>query len=252
MNNPSAPRTRLLDGLLLGVALAFPTAITWIYFVGLRSSPAGTQQTAYLIGKLIQFALPICWVVTARRTDQSRGRQEYLTAVKPRSQGIWLGIGFGMIVGATMWGLYAFAFRSTSFFEGASEQIRGKVLGMGLTSPAKYAAVSIFYAACHSLLEEYYWRWFVFRELRARSPLPWAILVSSLGFMAHHVLVLAAYFGGTSPATWLFSGGVAVGGAVWAWLYDRSQSLLGPWSSHCLVDAAIFWIGYDAVRDGLQ
>ena len=29
-----------------------------------------------------------------------------------------------------MWVLYAFALRSTSFFEGASEQIRGKVLGM--------------------------------------------------------------------------------------------------------------------------
>ena len=41
-------------------------------------------------------------------------------------------------------------------------------------------------------------------------------------------------------------------GAGWAWLYDQSRSLLGPWGSHCLVDAAIFGIGYDIVREVLQ
>jgi membrane protease YdiL (CAAX protease family) len=74
------------------------------------------------------------------------------------------------------------------------------------------------------------------------------VAISSLGFMAHHVLVLGKYFGFSSPATWLFSVCVAVGGAVWAWLYERTESLLGPWLSHLLVDAAIFAIGYDLVR----
>ena len=54
--------------------------------------------------------------------------------------------------------------------------------------------------------------------------------------------------GFSSPATWLFSVCVAVGGAMWAWLYERTGSLLGPWLSHLLVDAAIFAIGYDLVR----
>jgi membrane protease YdiL (CAAX protease family) len=69
--------------------------------------------------------------------------------------------------------------------------------------------------------------------------------------MAHHVLVLGKYFGFDSPATWLFSSCVAVGGAVWAWLYNRTGSLLGPWLSHLLVDAAIFAIGFDLVRGAL-
>ena len=81
------------------------------------------------------------------------------------------------------------------------------------------------------------------------SALPTAMVLSSLGFMAHHILVLATFFGWSSPATWIFSCGVAIGGAAWAWIYDRSQSLLGPWASHCLVDAAIFVIGFDLVRD---
>ena len=60
-------------------------------------------------------------------------------------------------------------------------------------------------------------------------------------------LILGTYFGWTSPATWLFSLAIAIGGAAWAWLYHRSGSLVGPWLSHLLVDAAIFVIGYHLV-----
>jgi len=42
---------------------------------------------------------------------------------------------------------------------------------------------------------------------------------------------------------------VAIGGAVWAWIYARSDSLYGPWMSHCCVDAAIFLLGYELARE---
>jgi hypothetical protein len=41
---------------------------------------------------------------------------------------------------------------------------------------------------------------------------------------------------------------VAIGGAVWALVYQQSKSLLGPWLSHLFVDAAIFAIGWDLMR----
>ncbi len=66
--------------------------------------------------------------------------------------------------------------------------------------------------------------------------------------MAHHVLVLGRFFGFANWATYLFAACVAVGGAVWAWLYERTGSLVGPWASHLLVDAAIFAVGFDIVR----
>jgi len=96
----------------------------------------------------------------------------------------------------------------------------------------------------HSYLEEYYWRWFVFVRLRDYLPDGQAMLVSSLGFMAHHVILLATFFGWDSPLTWLFSAGVAIGGYVWAWLYRHTGNLLYPWISHLIVDAAIFTLGY--------
>jgi membrane protease YdiL (CAAX protease family) len=160
-----------------------------------------------------------------------------------------LAFGFGLAVAAAMLVLYHFWLKPIGFFEGPGEAVREKIQGLGLSSPVRYAAVGVFYAICHSLLEEYYWRWFVFRELHERTSLGWALAISSLGFMAHHVIVLSIYFGWDSPATYLFSLSVALGGLAWAWIYHRSGTLYGPWLSHCLVDAAIFLVGYDLARD---
>ena len=38
---------------------------------------------------------------------------------------------------------------------------------------------------------------------------------------------------------------VAVGGAFWAWLFQRTGSLVAVWWSHVLIDAALMAIGYD-------
>jgi hypothetical protein len=114
-----------------------------------------------------------------------------------------------------------------------------------LNTPARYLLLAAFMSVVHSLLEEYYWRWFVFGGLRRCLPGSVAIVVSSLAFMAHHVIILVSYFPGNLPMALVFSLGVAVGGAVWAWLYGRYQSLYAPWMSHLLIDAAIMAVGYD-------
>jgi membrane protease YdiL (CAAX protease family) len=129
----------------------------------------------------------------------------------------------------------------------AAGAVSQKVANFGVRNLPAYVALGTFYSIAHSFLEEYYWRWFVFGGLRRLMPWKVAVAVSSVGFMGHHVLVLATYFGWTSIWTALFSVSVAVGGAVWAWIYHRSGSLWGPWLSHVLVDAAIFVVGYDLI-----
>ena len=129
--------------------------------------------------------------------------------------------------------------------------IHAKIKGMGVDSPARYIALSTFYALGHSGLEEYYWRWFVFGSLKRRTSLGAAILWSSVGFMAHHVLIVAGFFGWSSPLTYALPLFVAIGGAGWAWLYHHTGSLYGPWISHLFVDAAIFFIGFQLSFQGL-
>jgi membrane protease YdiL (CAAX protease family) len=233
----------LADWAAVLVALMLPTAITWVYFFGADEAATSTQLTVFNVVKVLQFALPIVWVVAVQK-----GR----ATLRPRSgRGVGLGLAFGAVVAAAMFGLYYGLLRDSSLIAGALPEIRDKVADFGINRTWKYAALGLFYSLCHSLLEEYYWRWFVFGQLRRLMTVRVAVVVSSLGFMAHHVLVLGKFFGFANPATYLLSACIAVGGAVWAWLYDRSGSLVGPWLSHLLVDAAIFAIGYDLVRSTL-
>jgi len=142
--------------------------------------------------------------------------------------------------------------RDAAAFSGAAALIHEKIGGFGIDSACKYAVLAGFYSLFHSLLEEYYWRWFVFRQLRRLVPLWPAVLISALGFMGHHVVVLGEFFRETPWLAWLFALAVAVGGVFWAWLYERTGSLFGPWLSHLLIDAGIFWIGYDLVRGAMN
>jgi len=117
-----------------------------------------------------------------------------------------------------------------------------KLESLGIGSPVALLVVAAFYAILHSGFEEFYWRGFLFQGLRQYIALPAAAVVSSIGFMAHHVLVLGKFFGYDSPKTYFFSICIAVGGGVWAWIVSRTDSLIPSWVSHGIIDAAIFLI----------
>jgi uncharacterized protein len=224
-------------------ALVFPTLLTYGYFIHLADRPTGVQQIVYSLGKILQFAFPVVWVYGYHRRR--------LAPVGLSRSGLIEGLAFGFAVAGAMLALYGWVLGPYGFFDGPDEAIREKVQDLGLDTAGKFIAAALFYSLIHSLLEEYYWRWFVFGELRWLLRLGPAILVSSLAFMAHHVILLGIFLGWQSPATYLFSAAIAVGGAVWAWIYHRSGTLYGPWFSHLLIDAAIFVIGYDLIRESL-
>lgn len=227
---------RSRDWVAVIFALALPTVVTLAYFVLADGYSSQTQQAVYGIAKTLQFAFPIAYVLLIQR---ERPRLFPVT-----SNGIGLGLAFGLAIAGAMLALFHFGLKDAPFFDGPEGEMRDKITDMDLDSSSMFIGAGVFYSLIHSLLEEYYWRWFVFGQLRSLTRLLPAIVVSSLGFMAHHVLVIGTYFGYFSPVTWVFSLCVAVGGSFWAWLYHRSGSLLGPWLSHLLVDAAIFAVGY--------
>lgn len=229
-----------LAALGIAFALVFPTIITWAYFYRAAAATEGVQQTVMATLKVLQFAFPAVWALLVLG-DRIEWRW-------PSSRGIATGLVFGCATAAAGWLTYQFLLSGSPLFEAAADQIRAKVAGFGIDSVAKYAALGAFYSLAHSLLEEYYWRWFVFGQMRRLLSLGAAITFSAIGFMAHHVLVLSLYFGWWTWPTLLFSAAVAVGGAFWAWLYDRTGSLIGPWLSHLVVDAGIFLIGFEVVR----
>lgn len=217
------------------LALALPTVATFAYAVLLSGNPA--TKLLYAVSKVVQFTLPVAWALLFERRP--------LRLTGPSASGLGIGALLGGLIVAAMFGLYYGYLRTSSVFAAVPKTIGDQLADFGVTSLAGFLVLAVFIALIHSLAEEYYWRWFVFGQLCTSLPLAAAIAISSLGFMAHHVLLVGKFLSGYGAYTWFFSLCVATGGALWAWLYHRTGKLYAPWLSHFLVDAGLMWVGYD-------
>jgi membrane protease YdiL (CAAX protease family) len=226
---------------VLIIALVFPGVMAWLDYAAVvspESGPNRLMQTLYVFGKLFQFGLPIVFVTLTSGRFPRPGL--------PNARGLLLGLAFGGLVAFGTIGLYFVFLRDTSVFQESPDRIKHKLSEFGLNSPAGFALFAVVISIPHSLLEEYYWRWFVFGELRRLISMPAAVGLSSVAFGVFHIFQLNAFLPGHFFSAVLpFTACVTAGGAVWAWLYDRTGSVYGPWVSHFLVDASLFVIGYD-------
>lgn len=233
----------------LTVACVFPTVMAWIYFVALAANTGESSSSAaspalrgaYALGKLVQFSFPLVYLYFAAPHSWS--------VRPPRFGGLMLGLGFGALVAAAMLLLYFGLLRETLIEMGLEREVRSKLEEFGAATPYRFLGFAAYISIVHSLLEEYYWRWFVFRRLGSLCGLAPAMAISSLAFMAHHVIVLDVYLPGHFlTAVVPFSLAIAAGGAFWSWLYARTDSLVAVWLSHVIIDAGIMVIGFDLLR----
>lgn len=234
------------DWLALTIVCLLPTMMSTIYFIVLHD-PHGPENVAarwaFTAGKIFQFTFPLAYVLWF---DRDSLRFPILSR-----NGILPGVGFGLIVGIGMFVLYYLVVRHIpAVARDSPPKIHEYLVQFKATTPLSYLRMAAFISVPHSLMEEYYWRWFAFGRMRRHLPKGSAITLSSVAFMLHHIVILGVYFPGNF---WLlalpFSICVAVGGGVWAWLYERSGSLLGPWLSHLMIDAAILGVGYVMMWD---
>ncbi|MFP6737964.1 MAG: CPBP family intramembrane glutamic endopeptidase [Planctomycetota bacterium] len=228
--------------LVLIFAASFPTLAAWVYFV--LFSGESWMLTLGALSKLVQFALPAVWIWLVLR--QPRG----IRGVSTRD--LFFGALSGLVILAACLGLYYGYIKHHPAFSGTPQALGGKLEGLGADTPGGFLVIAVFYSLIHSLLEEYYWRWFVYGRARHYLGIVRANLLSSLAFMAHHVVVINTFL----PAEYFWSVTiplslcVAVGGVIWSFLYQRSGSLYGAWLSHALVDMAIMICGYDMYFGG--
>ena len=160
-----------------------------------------------------------------------------------RSAHHWKAIPLGVITGAAIV-LLMFGAMQTSLggiVAQSSEAIRGKARDLGIVEYFWPLAVSL--SLINSLIEEYYWRWFLFGRLRQVAPAFLAYLLGGVAFAAHHVVITTQFF----PASWglMIGAFVGLGGVIWCMMYARQQTITGIWVSHIIADLGIMVIGYN-------
>jgi membrane protease YdiL (CAAX protease family) len=111
-----------------------------------------------------------------------------------------------------------------------------------LLNPTKYWALAAYLILVNSLLEEYVWRWFVFRCAATKLSARWATIFAGACFTIHHFIALNSQT--TILAAGLASLGVLAGGLTWSVLYARYGSIWPGYVSHILADISVFIVGY--------
>ncbi len=199
------------------------TVIVW--------APGPLGQVVYGISKAWILLLPLLWLLFVERRPI-----EMTSPAKARGFGVTVGL--GVLIAAIIIGGYLLI--GTQWIDAAA--VRAVAARNDLTAAWKYLALAGYLCIINSLLEEYVWRWFVFRHCAALVPRWPAVLLSALFFTIHHIFALGFQF--DWRITLLGSLGVFIGGVTWSWLYLRFGTVWPGWVSHLIVDLAVFAVGW--------
>ena len=102
--------------------------------------------------------------------------------------------------------------------------------------------VSLYISFINSLLEEFFFRGFVFSNLKTLTNRGFAHGFSALAFSAYHVAMMAGWF---SPALFaLVLAGLAAGGVIFNLLNEKNGSICTSWLVHMFANFAINTIGF--------
>ncbi len=192
--------------------------------------PGLLGKAAYAAAKVWLLGLPLVWLLLVERRPISR------SPLRDR-RGLLVGAGLGGLISVVILAVYWFVGRDLVDIE----TLRASAERSGIGTPLTFFAFMAYISLINALLEEYVWRWFVFRQWERLTPRRWAIVLAALSFTLHHVFALLLQMP-VVPAA-LAAGGVFIGGVVWTWLYEHYRSVWPAYVSHLIVDVAIFALG---------
>lgn len=216
----------------LGPAIFLPCIGSVIYFV--LFSEYYFAGVVYAVVKLFTVVWPvvsICFILRGHLRRPRAPTREYGRAVV-------LGVLSGTAIAALMFGLMGTPLREV--VESASGNVKTKAAELGILQ--YYSVYALLISFINSLVEEYYWRWFLYGSLRGVMRTHWAHVLAGTAFASHHTVITTYYFG----IGWglVFGACVGVGGIIWSMMYERHSTILGSWISHLIVDLALFSIGH--------
>lgn len=108
--------------------------------------------------------------------------------------------------------------------------------------PQVLVIAAIYTTLVNAFVEEYFFRGVIFLGLKHRGKLKLGYFLSAATFALYHVGIFMTWF--SLPLMGLALAGLFLGGLIFAWFADRTDSLLGSWVVHMSADAALMWVGF--------
>lgn len=106
---------------------------------------------------------------------------------------------------------------------------------------SNFVFVGLYITFINSLLEEYFFRGFIFLNLYKSNHKKLSYLYSSFLFGLYHISIFKTWF--NLYLIILALAGLVLTGLILSWLDTKTESLLNSWTAHIMADSAIILIG---------
>ncbi len=193
----------------------------------------GVWQPGYLIKSLIKISL---FLAVPILMSLYYPELRLLRLLKPKKQGIGLALALGVGIYALLLAAY-FIFKNFVDFSGIAESLTSST---GV-SRENFLWVSLYISLVNSLLEEFFFRGFVYYGLKGTDK-RLAAGYSCIAFSLYHTAMMAGWF-----PLWVFLlclAGLAVGGGIFIWLNSKQENIYTSWLTHMFCNFAINTIGF--------
>ena len=214
---------KLITLLIVGLVLPIPLQV----FSHVVQSSALVSQIAYVISKILFVAVPLVFWLMTREPLMIPGGTKKRFAIAS-------GVIFSLII-------FSILQLGINFIRPHGISIYETLSALGLTK--NFLLYSSFIIIVNSFLEEMYWRYSIFGGLKQITTNLAAMVISSLGFTAMHIMYFIGLFESV-PAIVVLTIFTFAFGVFWAWLYEKTRSIPHVWINHMLVNIPIFYIEY--------
>lgn len=198
----------------------------------------GVLRPGYGVKSAIKAAMFMLIPLLASRLDRN---VLYLPLLRPKKKGLLPAIALGAAIYAVILGGY---FLVSPFFD--FSQIAGALTANAGVTKENFLYVSLYISFANSFLEEFFFRGFVFTNLKHLSGRGLAYLFSAAVFSLYHVAMMIGWF---SPALFLLvMAGLLAGGMIFNWLNEKLDTIYCSWLTHMFANFAINTIGFMLLR----
>ena len=194
----------------------------------------GVLRPGYAVKSAIKIALFMLIPLIASRMDRS---VLYLQLLRPKKKGLLPAIALGVGIYVVILGGY---FLVSPFFD--FSQIAGALTDNAGVTKENFLYVSLYISFANSFLEEFFFRGFVFTNLKQHTGRNLAYIFSAAAFSLYHVAMMIGWF---SPALFLLvMVGLVIGGMIFNWLNEQLDTIYCSWLTHMFANIAINTIGF--------
>ena len=199
----------------------------------------GVLHPGYAVKSAIKIALFMLVPLMASKTDRS---VLYLPLLRPKKKGLLPAIALGIGIYAVILGGY---FLVSPYFD--FSQIAGALTDNAGVTKDNFLYVSLYISFVNSFLEEFFFRGFVFTNLKRKSGRKLAYIFSAASFSLYHVAMMIGWF---SPALFLLvMAGLVIGGMIFNWLNEKLDTIYCSWLTHMFANFAINTIGFMLLKE---